>query len=133
MNETERLTPLHIVSEAGYIHTARVLLKYGADVSMLTGKNMTALHLAAMNLNLEVLKVLLEVSVKTDINLINAKDNQGRTPLFLCSSYQLKSSQGAIDCMISLINLRADLDAQNDVGNTPLHNAAIGETLMHMQ
>ena len=127
MDETLRLTPLHIVSENGYLNTTKVLLKYGADVSLVTGKNMTALHLAANNLNLGVLKLLLEVTVKTDTNLINARDDQGRTPLFVCSSSQLKSSQGAIDCMISLINLKADLDAQNDVGNTPLHNAAIGD------
>ena len=128
MDETKRLTPLHIVAEAGYINTCRVLLDHGANVSLLTGNKMTALHLAALNLNLEVLKRLLEETNRTDTNLINAKDSLGRTPLFVCSSSQSgsKCSQGAIDCMISLINLKADLDAQDDLGNTPLHNAAIG-------
>ena len=127
MNDTRRLSPLHLAAEAGHTETCKVLLRFGADVSLLTGNNMTALHLAARNLNLEVLKQLLEVSVRKDTNLINARDNQGRTALFVCSSSQLKSSQGAVDCMIALINLNADLDAQDDVGNTPLHNAAIGD------
>ena len=129
MNDTKRLSPLHLAAEAGYTETCKVLLNFGADVSLLNGDNMTALHLAARNLNLEVLKQLLEVSVRKDTNLINAKDNHGRTALFVCSSSQLKSSQGAIDCMIALINLKADMDAQDDVGNTPLHNAAIGDSL----
>ena len=74
---------------------------------------------------------MLEVTKTKDTNLINAKDNEGRTALFVSSSSsgeQLKSSQGAIDCMIALINMKADLDAQDDVGNTPLHNAATGES-----
>ena len=126
MNDTRRLSPLHLAAEAGHTETCKVLLRFGADVSLLTGNNMTALHLAARNLNLEVLNQLLEVIVRSDTNLINAKDNHGRTALSLCSSSQLKSSQGAIDCMLALINLKADLDAQDDVGNTPLHNAAKG-------
>ena len=133
MDATKRHSPLHVAAEAGFTETCRVLLNFGADVSLLTGNNETALHRAARNLNLEVLKQLLEVSVKKDSNLINAKDNHGRTALFVSSSSsgeQLKSSQGAIDCMIALINLKADLDAQDDVGNTPLHNAAIGDTEM---
>ena len=129
MNDTRRLSPLHLAAEAGHTETCKVLLRFGANVSLRTnGNNMTALHLAARNLNLEVLKQLLEISVRTDTNLINAKDNHGRTALSVCSSSQLKSSQGAIDCMIALITLKADLDAQDEVGNTPLHSAAIGES-----
>ena len=127
MDDTRRLSPLHLVAEAGHSETCKVLLNFGADVSLLTGNKRTALHLAAKNLNLEVLKQLLEVTVRQDTNLINARDKSGKTALSVCSSSPLKSSQGAIDCMIALINLKADLDTQDDMGNTPLHNAATGE------
>ena len=60
MDATKRHSPLHVAAEAGFTETCRVLLNFGADVSLLTGNNETALHRAARNLNLEVLKRLLD-------------------------------------------------------------------------
>ena len=60
MNATKRHSPLHVVAEASFTETCRVLLNFGADVSLLTGNNETALHRTTRNLNLEVLERLLD-------------------------------------------------------------------------
>ena len=40
-NKKDRVTPLHIVADAGYSNTCDVLLKFGADVSLVNGQSMT--------------------------------------------------------------------------------------------
>ena len=46
-HQTERLTPLHIVADSGHTAACRVLLRAGADVSLLTGQSMSAVHLVS--------------------------------------------------------------------------------------
>ena len=122
-DEHVRMTALMIASENGYAETVKVLLKFGADVKLVTATQMTSLHLASRGLNVEVLTMLLE-NCKRCTDLVNAKDNDGRTALYVCSSTK---GQGATDCMRELIKYGADLDVQNSQGNTALHNAAIAE------
>ena len=123
-DEKERLSPLHVVAEAGYALTCRVLIKAGAEVSRVTGHKMSALHLAARGCNAEVLSMLLEHSARINTELVNSRDEDGRTPLFVCSSSE---RQGATECMRELIRFGAVLDIQNSHGNTALHNSAIAE------
>ena len=139
--EKLRVTALHVVAEAGYVATCRVLVRHGADVSRTTAHGSTPLHLAARGCNVEVinifekyllvtekylqvLSVLLERAARADTELVNARDGDGRTALVVASSSE---SQGATDCMRELIRAGAALDLQNSHGNTALHNAAIGQ------
>jgi len=121
-NMNERLTPLHIVAEAGYANTCEVLLNFGADVSLVNSQCMTAVHMAARNLNEPVLRQLLERGANLNTKLVNTVDGDGRTPLFVCTS---SKGRGATECMLTLIQFGAELDIQNDDGYTALHMAAI--------
>ena len=53
--EKLRVTALHVVAEAGYVATCRVLVRHGADVSRTTAHGSTPLHLAARGCNVEVI------------------------------------------------------------------------------
>jgi len=121
-NKKDRLTPLHIVSDAGYSNTCEVLLKFGADVSLVNGQSMTPVHLAARNPSEPVLRKLLERGANLNTKLVNTVDGDGRTPLFVCTS---SKGRGATECMLTLIEFGAELDIQTDDGYTALHMAAI--------
>ena len=123
-DDKDRESALHVAAKAGYVASCRVLLKHGAEVSRMNGHKMTSLHLASRGCNHDALVVLLEHCSKTNLELINTPDEDGRTPLFVCSS---SKSHGATVCMRELIKFGAKLDVQNSHGNTALHNAAIGE------
>ena len=58
------------------------------------------------------------------MGLVNSQDKDGRTPLMVCTG---ASGQGALICMVALIEHGADVDAQDNSGFTALHVAAIGE------
>ena len=126
-SKKDRLTPLHIVAEAGYSNTCEALLNFGADVSLVNGQCMTPVHLAARNPNETVLRKLLERGANLNTKLVNTVDGDGRTPLFVCTS---SKGRGATECMLTLIEFGAELDIQNDDGYTALHMAAIGELQM---
>jgi len=121
-DKKDRLTPLHIVSDAGYSNTCEVLLKFGADVSLVNGQSMTPVHLAARNPSEPVLRKLLERGAHLNTKLVNTVDGDGRTPLFVCTS---SKGRGATECMLTLIEFGAELDIQTDDGYTALHMAAI--------
>ena len=93
-------------------------------MSQVNGQKMTALHLAARKCHAEVLLMFLEKSSRSNTQLVNTQDEDGRTPLFVCSASR---GHGATECMRELIRFGAKLDVQDkSQGNTALHNAAIG-------
>ncbi|XP_034005681.1 cyclin-dependent kinase 4 inhibitor C isoform X1 [Trematomus bernacchii] len=54
-----RLTPLHDAARAGYIGSVQKLVLYGADVNLCDEIGNLPLHLAAMEGNLEVIRLLI--------------------------------------------------------------------------
>ena len=52
-------TPLHILSERGYLEIAKELLTYGASTEAKTNKNWTPLHFASKNGQSDVVVELL--------------------------------------------------------------------------
>lgn len=74
------MNPIHAANyyfyRLGHILDVHVLLRNGANSSLLTDSNDTALHLASRNGYFEIVNLLLSNGV--DINAINAMD---RTPL----------------------------------------------------
>merc|ERR1719509_38714 len=113
-------TALPIAAEHGYPETCKLLLKYKADLSITNNHGMTPLHMAVRHLHEDIINLFLEQ--KNHIELINAQDKDGRTPLFVCTFSKCPTS---IECMDILIKKGADVDKANNVGYTPLHMAAI--------
>jgi ankyrin repeat protein len=72
------------------------------------------IHDAAMNGDLSRLRELL----KQDPGLVNARDDDGDTPLHVAAMY------GQTEAIELLGELGADFNARNNYGSTPLHRAA---------
>jgi len=120
--EKRRLTSLHLAAEHGYSEVAAVLLDHGANLTLTTADRSTALHFAARSRTEPVLRGILEKSRSVDVDLVNKRDADGRTPLLICTS---SKGQGAVDCMETLLSMGAEVDAQDTSGFTALHLAAI--------
>ena len=102
----------------------------GADIHLRVGSDKeTPLHLAVYTKNIDVIRALLEHAAKTRTNMtkmVNTKDAHGSTPLHRLSfSYGNSSryqSQNK-EILNVLQEYGADVDAQDEDGNTLLHLA----------
>jgi len=108
---------------AGYKETTALFLKAGMEVNAKGTNGETAIMLAAVNKNIELLKFL----VKKTAN-INAQNNEGYTALMFVSS------QGDVEFAEFLIAKGAEMNTQNNNGETALMlsvlHAHIGMTKM---
>ena len=98
----------------GNFPAMKQLLAHGADPALGDENGHTVMHLAAKLASPEALAELL--SAGTGANLQNTKNQQ--TPIFDAIISDRKSQFHA------LIDAQADLNAQDDMGDTPLHVAA---------
>jgi ankyrin repeat protein len=96
------------------VERVRRLLKNGADISSVRGKNgSNALHVASLKAKTtDLIDVILETE-KFDINGVN---NRGWTPLHLATDRDINARH--------LIRKGADPNIADEEGNTPLHFAA---------
>lgn len=85
------------------------LLHRGASLKAKNISSYTALHLAACNHSVEVIKILLDAKADP-----NCKDEHGCTPLFFVQK---------IDEAKILLRYKADINIVNAGGNTPIFNA----------
>lgn len=97
-------------SEAGVI----ALLEAGADATHADAHGETALHLAARADDPRLLQALIAREAPLDVR----DERLGRTPLFHAIMAEREPQFEA------LVAAGADLDAQDNMGNTPLHAAA---------
>ena len=109
------LTPLLLAVMTENDAMAKTLLNAGADpkATIGTGSNMTALHLAIESGNHAMVKTLLDAGV--DPKSANFLD--GNTVLHEAAT------KGNLDVVHSLLKSGAEVDAQNDKGETALHKA----------
>jgi ankyrin repeat protein len=107
------LTPLHLASQEGHVEVVRFLVEHGVDAAAQDQCGRTPLHRASERGHLGLARFLIEHG--TNINNA-AQDNGGSTPLRRASSS---------DLVRFLVERGADVAAQEERGQTPLHDGVI--------
>lgn len=69
-----------MAAKDGYVHIAQELLKRGIQVDNATKKGNTALHIASLAGQLDIIKLLIEY--KADVNV---QSSSGFTPLYMAA------------------------------------------------
>ena len=110
------IRPLVAALAGKHFQTADLLRHHGADPHLRGDQMRTLLHSAAYYGYLEVVQKLVEYDAD-----VNAKDREGKTPLYLASEGFFPK-----DCSILrlLLELGADVNVRAKDGQTPLHNAS---------
>ena len=107
-------TALHLAALGGHLETAKALIAAGANGKVANAFGDTALHLAVLADNASADIIDLLVAAGADVN---AKDDQGCTPLHKASYQNLEATE-------ALRAARADTEALDAHGRTPLFWAA---------
>ncbi|WP_257288791.1 ankyrin repeat domain-containing protein [Endozoicomonas sp. SESOKO2] len=107
-------SPIAHAIEAGREEQAIELIANGVDPNVHhLGKGMAAIHIAAKNGNLELIRSLLDCGADIDL-----QDKKGMTPLHHAVSY------GDVQVLKIFLDCKADMNLQNKYGCTALHLAA---------
>ncbi|KAK8514891.1 hypothetical protein V6N12_001058 [Hibiscus sabdariffa] len=126
-------TPLHYISKFGNCDGLldKFLEACPDCIRDVTVQNRTALHIAVENKRFDVLRVLIEVLRKKEYcrETVNRKDEDGNTALHLAA----RNDQ--LEMVKLLLNCKADRQAQNLNGSTPLklaeqHNSSESTTVL---
>lgn len=146
-------SPLHLAVITKQPKLVEVLLRVGADPSLLDRDGRTAVHLAAHIGDENIMKVLLGLMDKRHLHLVNTADFSGLYPLHLavrkggekclralveagarinmpeqksgCTALHLAVKENLFKVACTIITeLKADVDACTFGGNSPLHLAA---------
>jgi len=104
-------SPLHHACESSAVECAKLLLENGADAMQKSLMGYTALHFAVTANNVELIELLLKHSPK----LINQLDMFKKTALH-CAAHS-----GNMYSIHALLQRNPDCNAQDVLGNTPLH------------
>ncbi|XP_029285845.1 cyclin-dependent kinase 4 inhibitor C isoform X1 [Cottoperca gobio] len=101
-------------SARGDLHQVLLLLQNGADVNGLNTSNRTALQVVNFG-NVKVVEALLEAGADTSV----------RDPVLNLTVMHDAARAGYIDSVRMLMDHGADINLTDDVGNLPLHLAAM--------
>ena len=120
-------TPLHIMSDRrpgiynkdDILNHARLLLKYGADMSR-DNSNQTPLHVAMGGEWFTLARIFIEHGAN-----VQAEDSDGMTPLHLLSASRIQDSD-ALDLVWILLGHGAEVNRRGKDKQTPLHFAMRG-------
>ncbi|KAL7302823.1 hypothetical protein TKK_0004861 [Trichogramma kaykai] len=111
-------TPLHLALNRGHEQMAEWLLRRGADLNLANANGSRALHLisAARMDHADLLRTFFELSdERTQPVEIDARDNQGKTPLHYAISHRHKK------VFELLLRRDADPNLADNYGSTALH------------
>ncbi|TMW67795.1 hypothetical protein Poli38472_007467 [Pythium oligandrum] len=116
-------TPLVWACTEGRVDAVRVLVKYNADVNVVSHRAMSTLICTVMLRDEDdggsdadraaILRVLLTKNRK----LVNYQDRDGSTAMHLAASH------GYLECVKALLEFGADITLRNAIGQTPLEEA----------
>ncbi len=119
--DEENSTPLHAAVDGGHVDVTRVLLKYGADPTVIKYEQLPPLHLACSQGKLDVVQAMVETCGK---EILQARDQYGQTPIHRCAN-AIASAQ-----VISyFVRFKVELDPIDNLGRTPLHIAVVSGSL----
>lgn len=110
----EGATALMIAAILGYPRIVGALLNNGANVALVSGKRISALHRSAQSGHVAVTKLL----VKAGADLETKSSETGSTPLHLATG------GGHSEVARVLIEAGANPNSRSLNGSTPLYNAA---------
>ena len=105
--------PLLLAALKGHANVVALLLDHGADINVRNKKGLTALHAAAYAGNLQVTELLLSKGA-----LVNDSNN-----LFKMSPLHAAAEEGHADVVKVLLETKADIEAKERNGYTPLTQA----------
>jgi ankyrin repeat protein len=120
----EQKTPIHIIgispkgSNAEKERCAEILINAGADVDAKDEQGSTPLHNAAYYGNVDSLEVLLANGAD-----VNARTKKQNTPLHLIGYFPEVSKEEKERCAEMLINAGADIDAEDEDGDTIFYHS----------
>ncbi|MFP3033743.1 MAG: ankyrin repeat domain-containing protein [Wolbachia sp.] len=112
--DNDERTPLHLAVEGSNFNTTRLLIEKGANVNAKEKNHWVPLYLAVKDGNLNIVELL----VNSENIDIEARSEVGDTPLHIAAR------EGNFDIAKLLINNGTNIDVQNNMLWTPLHEAA---------
>lgn len=112
--DTEGRSALHLAAERGFLQVCDALLTHKAFINSKSRVGRTALHLAAMNGFTHLVKFL----IKDHNAVIDILTLRKQTPLHLAAA------AGQMEVCKLLLELGANIDAIDDLGQKPIHAAA---------
>ena len=115
---------LHIAAAQGNAAEVLALLQQGLDVNSTDGSwGMTALHYAVREGHAHIAQILLEAGANPNVKSNDDILSPSETPLHLAAGEQKPN------CVAVLLDYKADLEATNGSGQTPLLEALDADVL----
>lgn len=111
-------SPLMSAASKGQTEVMRMLIKTGAKVNAKNDKEETAMHFAAMSGKVECIEIL--VNAKGNVN---ERDTEGKTGLVVATR------AADVGSVCALLAAKADVNLSDSTGCTPLHWAALNNSL----
>jgi ankyrin repeat protein len=124
------LAPNRVAVRINHLDIINALLAAGADINLLNGNGETPLHVAVEHGNLDAVNLL--IAKGADLNSRTREDPFDDTPLHFATMGFRRGLAGDrppnnLNIVNALIAAGANVNAINDDGYTPLHNAANGD------